>query len=134
MQRHDPALELLGISIEVSGGVGTARMTVTDSMLNSHGICHGGVLFLLADAVMDYTTNDAFYRDEDVPASFAAHAEVDYLRAAKSGDVLLATGSITERWGRSNLLDARITAEGDEQPIALFRGRTRSPSRPRSTS
>lgn len=129
MERHDPALELLGIEIEVVDGLGTAKMVVTKDMLNSHGICHGGILFLLADAVMDYTTNHAFYEGEDVPASFAAHAEVDYLRAAQFGDVLIATGSITHRWGRSNLLDATIVAQTDDTPIAIFRGRTRSPAR-----
>lgn len=121
MTTPDPAIEQLGIELtEVSDERVVATMTAKADMANSHGVCHGGVLFLLADTTMDYLTNSA-------PGThFAAHAEIDYLRPAFAGDELTATATVRERWGRATLVDCVVTKAGSDDAIAHFRGRTRA--------
>lgn len=120
----DPAGSLLGIEL-IHAGDGAARfeMTVRDDMLNSHGMCHGGIIFLLGDTVMDYATNTGN------PLSVAVHAEVDYLSPAHEGDPLIAEGRVHDTWGRSQLVDATITNELTGKTVAHFRGRTRQVTR-----
>ena len=121
MEKPDPAVDRLGIEVvEAEPGRAVAQMTVTEEMLNSHGVCHGGLLFLLADTTMDYATNSG---DE---MAFASHAEIDYLRPAVVDDRVIATGTTRERWGRTTLLDAVIVHADTGDTIAQFRGRTRT--------
>ena len=123
MDNRDPAVDGLGIEItHHDDGRVSARVGVTNEMLNSHGVCHGGIIFLLADTVMDYATNGPL--EADITA-FAAHAEVDYVRAGRSGDTLTAMGAIRDSWGRTNLVDITVTNQDDEA-VAHFRGRTRA--------
>ncbi len=122
MQGSDPAVDQYGIVIARTDDDVTATMTVTDAMVNSHGVCHGGLLFLLADAVMDYTTNGPLGDDS---VAFAGHAEIDYAQAARVGDELTAIGDRVDGWGRTNLIDVTIVNQRDE-PVAHFRGRTRT--------
>ncbi len=126
----DPAIDHFGIEISRHGDDVTATMTVTNSMVNSHGVCHGGLLFLLADAVMDYTTNGPL---DDDSVAFAGHAEIDYVQAAHTGDVLTAVGDRVDGWGRTNLIDVRITNQRNE-PVAHFRGRTRTVTKRQESS
>ncbi len=123
MSERDPAIDSLGINVNAdSKEVLRATMLVRPDMANRHGVCHGGILFLLADTVMDYTTNASL---DDETTSFAAHAEIDFVRAGMVGDTLTATGAVTDTWGRTNLLDARITNQ-EGALVAHFRGRTRT--------
>ncbi len=122
MPGSDPAVDQYGIEIDAGADIVTATMEITDSMLNSHGTCHGGVLFLLADAVFDYASNGP---QPDDKIAFAAHAEIDFVQAGLVGDRLTATGSRVDVWGRTTLVDVTITNQRDE-PVAHFRGRTRT--------
>lgn len=110
----------MGIELVHAGG-GRARfeMTVREDMVNGHGMCHGGLIFLLGDTVMDYATNTG------QPLSVAVHAEIDYLRPAHVGDRLIAEGGVQDEWGRSRLVDATVTNAATGMAIAHFRGRTR---------
>ena len=94
-------------------------MVVREDMVNGHGTCHGGLIFLLGDTVMDFATNTGQL------LSVAVHAEIDYLSPAHIGDRLIAEGSVHDRWGRAQLVDATITSEETGKVIAHFRGRTR---------
>lgn len=123
MNDRDPAVESLGIVVSAdAAGTVSAVLYVRPDMTNRHGVCHGGILFLLADAVMDYTTNADL---DSHSTSFAAHAEIDYVRAGLAGDTLTAVGSTPRSWGRTQLLDVSITNQ-DGAPVAHFRGRTRT--------
>ncbi len=123
MHEPDPAIESLGIAVtSAPDETVTASLFVRPDMTNRHGVCHGGILFLLADAVMDYTTNASLDADS---TAFAAHAEIDYVRAGMVADTLTATGSTAKSWGRTNLLDVTITNQHGDT-IAHFRGRTRT--------
>lgn len=123
MTERDPAIESLGITVQtLDDGTVSAALVVQPDMTNRHGVCHGGILFLLADAVMDYSTNASL---DSGHTSFAAHAEVDYVRAGMVDDTLTATGAAPKSWGRTNLVDVTVTNQ-DGAVVALFRGRTRT--------
>ena len=57
-------------------------MTVTEAMLNAHGMCHGGVIFSLADCGFYYACNSGGV------ASVAAGCDINYVRPARLGERL----------------------------------------------
>ena len=118
MFEADEASRRLGIEV-VEYGEGTAvlRMTVTASMVNGHGIAHGGYLFLLADTAFACACNSG-------PVTVAAGAGIDFVTPAREGDVLVATAREHTRFGRSGLYD--VSVQRDDETIAEFRGRSRT--------
>ena len=100
-------------------------MVVTDDDLNRHGVGHGGVVFLLADAVFERVTN-ADLAPERV--AFASSASIDFVRPAMPGDTITAVGSAADTWGRTTMVDITVTNQNDE-PVAHFRGNTRTVNR-----
>lgn len=126
MLPSDPALDRVGISTApASGGGWSATMTVTNHDLNRHGVGHGGVVFLLADAVFERVTNSELAADQ---VAFAASASIDFVRPAHLGDTLTATGATTDTWGRTSLVDITVRNHDDEI-LAHFRGHTRTVTR-----
>lgn len=119
---YDADMASRGLGIElVSVGPGTAVMTMTvrDTMVNGHGICHGGFVFLLADSTFAYACNG--YNERTV----AAHADISFVRAVKRGDVLTATGREVWREGRNGIYDMTVTDQAGTT-VAVFRGRSRT--------
>ncbi|MEU1183899.1 hydroxyphenylacetyl-CoA thioesterase PaaI [Streptomyces sp. NPDC005820] len=114
----DEASRRLGIEL-LEHGEGTAvlRMTVTETMVNGHGMAHGGYLFLFADTAFACACNGAG------PVTVASGAGIDFVASAYEGDVLTATAEVRTRFGRSGLYDVTVL-RGDEV-IAEFRGRSR---------
>ena len=128
MLPSDPAVDRVGIvTTRLPDGPWSATMTVTDEDLNRHGVGHGGVLFLLADAVFERVTNADLPPDR---VAFAAGATIDYLRPAKPGDTVTAIGAVKDTWGRTTMVDVAITNQ-DDDVIAHFRGQTRTVDRER---
>ena len=120
MYEADEASRGLGITIEgVAPGRATARMQVTDAMINGHGICHGGYVFLLADTAFAFACNtyDA--------VTLAAGCDVVFVSSAKSGDELIAEARERVRYGRSGVYDVSVHAQ-DRSPVAEFRGLSRT--------
>ncbi|MBS0393213.1 MAG: hydroxyphenylacetyl-CoA thioesterase PaaI [Proteobacteria bacterium] len=95
----------------------SVTMTVRADMTNGHGICHGGLIFTLADSAFAFACNSA-----GRPA-VAATGSIDFLAPAREGDVL--TASAHELWsgGRSGLYEVTIVNQHGAR-IALFRGRS----------
>ncbi|GAA3746344.1 hydroxyphenylacetyl-CoA thioesterase PaaI [Spinactinospora alkalitolerans] len=116
----DAASNALGIEVTgVAPGCARASMRVTDRMVNGHGMCHGGYVFLLADTAFAAACNTY-----DV-VTVAAGADIAFVSSARPGDVLLATGTERTRYGRSGVYDITVTrADGDV--VAEFRGRSRA--------
>jgi acyl-CoA thioesterase len=113
----DAASRMLGIEVlEYGDGWARGQMTVRDDMVNGHGICHGGVIFSLADTVFACACNSWG------PASVAAGAEIVFVAPGRLGDVLTAEARMRARYGRNGLYDITIT-RGD-QLVAEFRGRS----------
>ena len=124
MYADDRASQRLGIEISgVGPGRATAAMTITDTMVNGHGICHGGYVFTLADTAFAFACNT--YDDRTV----AAGATVDFLEPVFAGARLTATAVERTRRGRSGVYDVTV-ATSDGQAVAEFRGRSRSLGRP----
>jgi acyl-CoA thioesterase len=124
MYADDAASRRLGIVItEVGPGAATATMAVGEEMVNGHGICHGGYLFLLADTAFAFACNT--YDDRTV----AAGADVSFIAPVTAGTTLVAVATERSRRGRSGLYDVTVTALGGDV-VAEFRGRSRSLGRP----
>lgn len=118
MQVKDRASKWLGISIDVpEAGKAVARMAVRDDMINGFDVMHGGLTFALADTAFAFACN-AYNRQ-----SFAASAQIDFLRPGKLGDELTATAVEDYRGRRSGYYTVEVRNQRDEL-IALFRGRS----------
>jgi acyl-CoA thioesterase len=94
-------------------------MEITSSMVNGHGMCHGGFIFTLADSAFAFACNS--YNQRTV----AQHCSITYLLPAKLGDRLVARGIEQSRQGRSGIYDITVTNQNG-QVIALFRGHSRT--------
>ena len=114
-----PAEIALGIEeLHVDEGSARLAMTITDSMLNVHGIGHGGYVFLLADSAF------AIACDSPGSVTVAAQAEIDFIAAVHLGDELVAEAVERVKFGRSGIYDITVT-RGNEV-VAEFRGRSRT--------
>ncbi len=117
MWAGDSASRSLGIVVsDVAPGQATARMTVLPSMVNGHGTCHGGYLFLLADTAFAFACNT-----HGLPV-VAAGADVAFLAPVREGDELVATAVERSLRGRSGLYD--VTVRRGCEPVLEFRGRS----------
>ena len=119
----DAAARAIGIElIDAEAGRAALRMRVTESMINGHGIAHGGYVFLLADTAFAYACNS------HGPATVASGAEITFVAPAQLGDELVATAVERTRFGRNGIYDVTVIAPiGDERAvIAEFRGRSRT--------
>ena len=118
MYARDTASQALGIAVsDVSPGRATATMTVTAAMVQGHGTCHGGYLFLLADTAFAFACNTE--RD-----AVAAGADVEFLAPVRAGDVLVAVAAERVQRGRSGLYD--VTVRRGDEVVLEFRGRSRA--------
>lgn len=120
MLEEDRASRGLGMNVRaVSPGRADLEMTVTDNMVNGHNICHGGMIFTLADSAFAFACNT--YNQVTVAAS----AEISFLRPAKLGDRLTAVAREVWREGRNGIYDTTVTDQSGET-IAEFRGKSRA--------
>jgi acyl-CoA thioesterase len=115
---RDSAATLLGYHIiSVMPGGARVGMTVRNDMCNGHRICHGGLIFTLADSAFAAACNS--YNESSV----AAAASIDFLAPAREGDELVADASEVWRSGRTGIYEIKVTNQRGEL-IALFRGRS----------
>jgi acyl-CoA thioesterase len=116
MYARDFAAQALGIEIEAVGP-GSARlaMTVRPDMVNGHDMCHGGMIFTLADTALAYACNS--YNQVAV----AQTAQITFCAPGRKGDRLVATAEERHQAGRTGVYDVKV-ANQDGKTIALFRG------------
>lgn len=115
---RDRASQTLGMLIvEVAPGQATVSMTVGPQMVNGHAICHGGLVFALADSAFAFACNS--YNRNTV----AAAATIDFLLPARLGDALTAEAKELWRPGRSGIYEVIVSNQKGER-VALFRGRS----------
>ncbi|WP_347876711.1 hydroxyphenylacetyl-CoA thioesterase PaaI [Actinomadura sp. 7K534] len=121
MYAKDKVAQDLAMQIsEISPGRARLRMTIGDTMVNGHGIAHGGYVFLLADSGFAYACNS-----HDA-VTVAASADVVFVAPARTGDVLEAAAVERTRYGRSGIYDVTVRRVSDGEVIAEFRGGSRS--------
>ena len=120
MYVKDETSRALGISVLIQQqGHSQARMEVRKDMLNSHGSCHGGMIFTLADTAFAYACNS-----ENL-ATVASAASITFLKAASYGEILSAECVERARQNRNGLYDVTVTNdEGDV--VAIFQGTSRT--------
>ena len=114
----DAASKQLGMKIESCGpGRATVSMPVRADMVNGHGICHGGIVFALADSAFAFACNSG--GDNTV----AAGAAIEFLSPARAGDVLRAVAIQRWRAARTGIYEIEVLNQRGET-VALFRGRS----------
>lgn len=115
----DRTASSLGIEVvEIGPGRARARVVIGPDMTNGHGICHGGILFTLADTAFAYACN-SHNRN-----AVASGCSIDFVAPARVGDTLTAAAQERALAGRSGVYDVEVTDQ-DGRRIALFRGRSR---------
>jgi acyl-CoA thioesterase len=118
MERADVAGREAGVRLlDVGPGRAMVAMTVEPRHVNGHGICHGGYLFLLADAALAYASNSHGI------SAVASGADIAFLRPVPLGAQLVAEAVERAKTGRSGLYD--VTVRDGDEVVAEFRGRTR---------
>lgn len=123
MFEADTASQALGIQIlELGPGHAVASMVVGETMVNGHGITHGGFVFTLADTAFAMACNGY-----DLPA-VAARADIRFLASTRLGDTLVAEAVERARYGRNGLYD--VTVRRGDDVVAEFRGDSRALPRP----
>ncbi|WP_125474208.1 hydroxyphenylacetyl-CoA thioesterase PaaI [Caballeronia humi] len=118
MYEADACTRGLGIELlEVRPGYARLCMNVRPDFLNGHDICHGGLIFTLADSTFAFACNS--YNINTV----AAGCSIEFLRAVKGGDRLTAEGIEQTLNGRTGIYDIRVTNREGET-VAMFRGKS----------
>jgi len=117
MMAADAASRMLGIEL-LDYGPGWARtqLTVRGDMVNGHDICHGAVIFALADTAFACACNSWG------PVTVAAGADIVFVAPGRRGDLLTAEARMRSSYGRSGIYD--VTINRGEDLIAEFRGRS----------
>jgi acyl-CoA thioesterase len=110
--------ELMGMQlVSCEPGRAVLRMMVREAMLNGHDICHGGMIFTLADSTFAYACNSRNH------ATVAAGCSIEFLQPAHLGDVLTCEGREQVLQGRHGVYDMQVTNQHG-QVVALFRGKS----------
>jgi acyl-CoA thioesterase len=118
MFARDSASQSLGMQVkEVRPGYARLTLIVRPDMLSGHAICHGGIVFSLADSAFAFACNS---RKQDTVASGGS---IDFLAPAKTGDELSAEAVERALLGRIGVYDVTVTNQ-EGRTIALFRGRS----------
>ncbi len=120
MWAEDHTAQALGMTLTAVGpGTASLSMTVGKTMVNGHGIAHGGFIFTLADTAFAYACNSHNQR------AVAQHAQISFLAPGKLGTTLTATASERQRGDRSGIYDITV-CDDTGTTIAEFRGWSRS--------
>jgi acyl-CoA thioesterase len=120
MWASDNASKWAGMEIaEVDEGRAVLQLTVEAHHCNGHGICHGGVTFMLADSAFAFACNS---RNQSTVAQSNA---ITYTAPGRLGDRLTATAQEVSLTGRSGIYDVTVKNQ-DDLVIAEFRGLSRA--------
>ena len=114
----DNASQALGMRVlSVTEGRATVRMAVRADMVNGHKICHGGMVFTLADSAFAFACNS-----RGVP-TVASGCSIEFLAPAREGDILIADAAEITLAGKTGIYDATVRNQAGVV-IATFRGRS----------
>ena len=100
-------------------GRAVMRMQVREPMLNGHKICHGGLIFTLADSTFAFACNS------HNKVTVAAGCSIEFLKPAHLGDVLTCEGLEQVLQGRHGIYDMKVHNQRGEV-VAMFRGKSAS--------
>ena len=120
MWENDKASKWIGMQISnMDEGIASLNLTVQDNHCNGHGICHGGIIFSLADSAFAFACNS---RNQ---ATVAQHNTISYIAPGQLGDTLTADAREVSLSGRNGIYDVTVINQ-DNKKIAEFRGMSRA--------
>lgn len=118
MYDTDRCSKWLGMTLEeIRPGYARMRMPVRPEFLNGLGICHGGLMFTLADSTFAFACNSY-----NIPA-VAAGCSIEFLAPVEGDDVLTAEAVEQALNGRHGVYDIRLTNQAGKV-VAVFRGKS----------
>jgi acyl-CoA thioesterase len=98
-------------------GRAVMRMAVREPLLNGHRICHGGLIFTLADSTFAFACNS------HNKVAVAAGCSIEFLKPGQLGDVLTCEGAEQALQGRHGIYDMKVSNQRGEV-VAMFRGKS----------
>ena len=117
---RDKTCRWMGITLEeVNEGSASLSLTIKGPHINGHGICHGGIIFTLADSAFAFACNS---RNR---ASVAQHATITFIEPAQLGDNLIACAREISLVKRNGIYDVTVRNQNGNL-IAEFRGYSRT--------
>jgi acyl-CoA thioesterase len=118
MYERDPASQRLGMTLDqIRPGYARMSMRVREDMLNGHGTCHGGYIFMLADSAFAFACNSHNFN------TVGAGCSIDYLAPGREGDLLTAEAVEQALSGKTGVYDIVVTDQ-EGRKVALFRGKS----------
>ena len=118
MYERDPASRQLGMTLdEIRPGYARMSMRVRGDMLNGHGTCHGGYIFMLADSAFAFACNSHNFN------TVGAGCSIDYLSPGREGELLTAQAQEQALSGKTGVYDVVVTNQ-EGRKVALFRGKS----------
>jgi acyl-CoA thioesterase len=118
MFAQDRASQALGMRIlEIRPGYARLAMMVREDMVNGHKICHGGLIFTLADSAFAFACNTY-----DL-VTVASSGSIEFLLPGRLGDELTAFAEEQIRLKRTGVYDVAVRNQRGEC-VAMFRGRS----------
>ena len=116
---RDKTCRWMGITLEeVNEGSASLSLTIKEQHINGHGICHGGIIFTLADSAFAFACNSRNI------ASVAQHATITFIEPAQLGDNLIACAREISLVKRNGIYDVTVRNQNGNL-IAEFRGYSR---------
>ena len=114
----DACSTALGLEVlDLDSRYAVVKMTVRGDMVNGHGVCHGGMIFTLAD------TCSAFACNSENESSLLSSAQIELFRPAMLGDELTATAKAVNQGKRKGVYDVSVLNQ-HELLVAVFRGQS----------
>ena len=118
MWSRDHVAQAMGmVRHAVKPGYARLSMVIRQDMVNGHAICHGGMLFTLADTAFAYACNS--YNQNTV----ASACHIDFLAPSHLGETLVAEAQERALGGRTGVYDVTVST-GAGKTVALFRGKS----------
>ena len=101
--RKDPFANNLGATVEtIEPGHSRVSLTVTEDMVNFHGMIHGGIIFSVSDIAFAAASNS------HGQTAVALNVNISFLRACKPGDQLVAEAIEQHAAGPTALYDISV--------------------------
>ncbi len=103
VNREDTFSQRLGVKlVELLPGFARTTLAITDESINIYKMAHGGAIFSIADQACEAAGNSF-----GEPA-VALQQNIHFLAAAKSGDLLEATATVSHRSKRVGLIEFEV--------------------------
>ena len=120
MWENDNSSPWVGIDmVEVDEGRAVMSLTVKKHHTNGHGICHGGIIFTLADTAFAFACNS---RNQ---STVAQHNTISFVSPGALGDTLTARAKELSLIGKNGIYDVTVINQ-DGRIIAELRGCSRA--------